>query len=182
MQNIRHHKEQWKDIRGYERFYQASSRGRIRSLDRTIHQTKGTTVYERLMRGKIIKPRLQNNGYLMVKLSMDGRMKLLTVHRLVLAAFTPATDESLIVNHKDGNKLNNDLINLEWVTHQENNLHAVAHNLVAKTSNKAVICTTTGMEYPSITAAAKAIGVTRGAIAQAIRKNQKSQGLQWKKK
>lgn len=116
----------------------------------------------------------------MVKLSQEGKMRLLTLHRLILSTFQPNMDTSLVVNHKDGNKLNNKLSNLEWVTHTENNNHAVKHGLVQRTSNVEVICVTTGKVYQSMTAAAKAVGVTRGAIAQAIRKEQKTKGLQWK--
>lgn len=72
------------------------------------------------------------NGYLMVKLSKNGKHKNHLVHRLVGQAFVLNPLNKPQINHKDGNKLNNDYTNLEWVTHQENADHAKKNNLMAK--------------------------------------------------
>lgn len=172
--------EIWKDIPEYKGLYQVSSFGRVRSLDRDITQKGHKCMFTRRMRGKIIKPRKQNGGYYVVWLSKNGKIKPCTVHRIVLSVFRPNNNDELIVNHIDGNKSNNNLVNLEWITHRENNLHAHSIGLVKTTSNKRVQCIDDGIIYPSIRAAANAVGVTGGAIEQAIRKNQKSKGLRWK--
>ena len=65
-----------------------------------------------------------NNGYRMVVLTVDGKKLYPMVHRLVAKAFIPNPQNLREVNHKDGNKLNNSLDNLEWVTTRENQLHA----------------------------------------------------------
>lgn len=75
--------ELWKDIKGFEGLYQASTHGNIRSVDRIITQVGHKNNYKRKMRGKIIKPKLQNNGYYVVWLSKDGIVKPYTVHRII---------------------------------------------------------------------------------------------------
>lgn len=99
--------EQWRDIPGYEGLYQVSDQGSICRLrdDR-----------------RIMKPISDNKGYQVVTLSLSGQKKLCKVHRLVLAAFNGLSE--MQVNHKDGNKANNNLSNLEYCTAAENVLHA----------------------------------------------------------
>lgn len=96
--------EEWRDIRGYEGLYQVSNLGRIKSIPR--ERTKGG----------ILKPLKDRTGYLSVNLYKNGKIKRCKIHRLVANNF-------LEVNHKDGNKLNNNLSNLEYVTKSRNILH-----------------------------------------------------------
>lgn len=83
---------------------------------------------------KILSTHLDRYGYEKVRLiSIDGKRHTYSVHRLVLENFNPIDNmENLQVNHKDGNKLNNNLDNLEWVTPKENIKHAIKNNLRAK--------------------------------------------------
>lgn len=74
--------------------------------------------------GKILKIRMASNGYKQVCLCKNGKPKVFRVHRLLSKAFIPNPDNKPQVNHIDGNRLNNNLDNLEWVTSSENNLHA----------------------------------------------------------
>jgi hypothetical protein len=108
--------EIWKDINGYEGYYQVSNQGNIRSLDRFdgVHDRQGT----------IIKPTLKQNGYLQVGLRKHRARKWFGVHRLVAIHFIENPDNKPQVNHIDGNKLNNTVENLEWVTGKENQNHA----------------------------------------------------------
>ena len=108
--------EIWKDINGYEGYYQVSNQGNVRSLDRFdgVHDRQGT----------IIKPSLKQNGYLQVGLRKHSVRKWFGVHRLVAIHFIENPDNKPQVNHVDGNKLNNTVENLEWVTEKENQNHA----------------------------------------------------------
>jgi hypothetical protein len=108
--------EIWKDINGYEGYYQISNQGNVRSVDRFdgVHDRKGT----------IIKPNLKQNGYLQVGLRMHSKRKWIGVHRLVAIHFIENPDNKPQVNHIDGNKQNNTINNLEWVTAKENQNHA----------------------------------------------------------
>ena len=112
--------ETWKDIKGYEGCYQVSDLGRVKSLERMI-QT-GSNTYRRRER---ILSQGGNRTYLKVILCDNQDRKDYTVHRLVALSFlgNPPTKQHQ-VNHIDGNKLNNHVTNLEWVTVSYNNHHA----------------------------------------------------------
>lgn len=109
--------EIWKDIPEYEGMYQVSNFGRIRSVDRIDN-------IGRKQKGQIIKSLSHDLGYQRVKLSKDGKLKNYLVHRLVAQAFLMLKGKAGEVNHKDGNKQNNHVDNLEWVTRSDNILHA----------------------------------------------------------
>jgi len=83
---------------------------------------------------KILKPDLNSAGYQRVTMSANGKIKRMTVHRIV--ALTYLGDSDLVVNHKDGNKLNNHYSNLEWVSQSENRKHAFRHKLVRRPNSK----------------------------------------------
>lgn len=114
--------ETWKDIIGYEGFYQISSLGRVRSLDRTVYfkNNKGCRKYI----GKIIRQKYHND-YAMVNINKNKEMETLYIHRLVATHFVENPDNKNVVNHIDGVKSNNEYDNLEWVTQAENNKHAL---------------------------------------------------------
>lgn len=120
--------ETWKDIPNFEGSYQVSNMGRVRSVDRVIAVKDGRM---RKHKGRVLKPLLNDRGYERVTLSNDGRCNIKRVHRLVLETFKPHVNMSdLQVNHMDGDKLNNHLINLEWVTARDNILHAYDMGLI----------------------------------------------------
>lgn len=111
--------EVWKDIPDYEGFYQASSLGRIRSLDRD-NVWNGKAFYKN--NGRILKQTGHSGGYLKVSITMPGeRTKFHYIHRLVASAFFGKSN--LVVNHKDENKHNNKIENLEYMTNVENILY-----------------------------------------------------------
>ena len=114
----------WKDIRGYEGSYQISDTGLIKSVGRHIRKKMyGGKISTYYRPDKILSPGLLR-GYQHVTLRKDNKSKLFKVHRLVLQTFNPCNNyEKLQVNHKDGNKSNNKLDNLEWCSHQDNQLH-----------------------------------------------------------
>lgn len=108
--------ELWKDIPGYEGIYQVSDKGRIKSLTRKVwNYTKP---------GRILKPQHKPNGYLQVNLRKDGGGdKHAYVHRIVAQVFLPNPDGLPEVNHKDFDKSNNSVENLEWVSDKDNKRH-----------------------------------------------------------
>ena len=116
--------EIWKDIEGYEGLYQVSNLGRVKSLDRVVEGKSSST---RLHRGKILSPGIGSTGYYMVVLYKDGGGCSYTVHRLVSNTFIPNPHNHPYINHKDENKLNNNVDNLEWCTHQYNMNYGTAN-------------------------------------------------------
>ena len=101
--------EIWKYIDGYEGLYKVSNLGRVKSLN-----------YRRSGKERMLKPGNTGDGYLFVILYKNGKIKYFTIHRLVANAFLENPDHKSDVNHKDENKTNNRVDNLEWVTRKEN--------------------------------------------------------------
>ena len=121
--------EQWRDIPDMIGFYQASSLGRIRSVSRTRRIFGGWTAQ---CKGRIISLLKFPSGYLRFNASLDGAIKSVAVHRCVALAFINNAENKPCVNHKDSNRANNSASNLEWVTNQENCLHASAAGRLPK--------------------------------------------------
>jgi hypothetical protein len=114
--------EQWRPVVGYERLYEVSDRGRVRSVNRII---RGVSNCSRLRHGVVRRPHTNQDGYLRIELWRENRGRKIFVHRLVLEAFIgapPTADHE--GNHKDGNRANNVLSNLEWLTPEQNVQHA----------------------------------------------------------
>lgn len=117
--------EIWKPIIGYEGLYEVSSMGRVRSLDRItsyISRTQEGKEYTttHTHKGKLMKQHNNHFGYKVIALCINGKYRTCMVHRLVAEAFTPNPNNYPIVNHKDENKQNNCVENLEWCTQQYN--------------------------------------------------------------
>lgn len=118
--------EEWRDVVGYEGYYQVSDMGRVRSVDRIDSISRH--VSERMM---TLSP--DRGGYMKVKLYKEGKDKKVFVHRLVLAAFIGEIPFGYECNHISGMKSNNCLGNLEYCTRSENTLHA--YRKLGKKSN-----------------------------------------------
>jgi len=116
--------EVWRAIPGYADLYEASSAGRIRSLDRVTTRTDGT---RRRFPGKVLSLKATEKAYYQVSLCREGVAKRLLVHRLVCETFHGAGDPGMEVAHCDGNRLNNRADNLRWATSKENYDDKVAH-------------------------------------------------------
>lgn len=121
--------EIWKDILKFNNEYQISNKGRIRSVHAVILRSNGTT-HTRV--SKVLKPSI-DKGYLKGAVCVNKKMIPYKIHRLVAEAFVDGYDLNKEVNHIDGNKLNNDAFNLEWVTRSENMIHAVCTGLLPVT-------------------------------------------------
>ena len=165
--------EIWKDVVGFERAYRVSNLGRVKSKIR-----KG------VIEEKLLKPYKNNKGYECVDL-WDNNHKKKLVHRLVAEAFIPNPEHKKVVNHKDGNPLNNKIDNLEWCTYSENMLHSfrVLGRRTVKgmvINNKPVRCLDTGEVFVSASEAARQKGCSQSNITKAILgERNKAGGLRW---
>ena len=127
--------EIWKDVVGYEGYYQVSNLGRVKSLDRI--SSNG-----RKIKGKILSTKVNTPPYYpRVSLSVNGKMKLVQVHRLVAQAFVynPDPEHKTQVGHKDESRTNNRADNLEWVTPKENSNMPLHRERVSKANEGKVL-------------------------------------------
>lgn len=121
--------EEWKDVKGYEEIYQVSNTGKVRSLDRYV---SGKLDSKHLVKGVYFKPQTSHKGYKTVILRKNGKPSTKQVHRLVAESFIPNPENLPQVNHKDTNKKNNFVENLEWITNYDNMQHAKANGCFGK--------------------------------------------------
>ena len=144
--------EEWREIKGHKDYF-VSSFGRVRS-------NKGGQLHD-------LKLSHFSNGY--VKIGLGSKNPNMLVHRLVAQAFLPNPNNLPQVNHKDGNKENNHVENLEWTTSEQNLLH---RNYVLGHKDKGqreVVCVETGEKFPSVSRAAKYFGYHHSDIANACK-------------
>lgn len=126
-------KEIWKEIPGYECLYEVSNMGRVKALSRVIIRSDGV---KQTYKESFKKPTLGKRGYYFVTLSKKGVSKKHNIHRLVAINFIPNPKNKSQVNHIDGDKLNNNICNLEWVTNKENSNHALYSGLLDNKGSK----------------------------------------------
>lgn len=115
-----------KPVKDYEGYYEVDQFGRVFGLDRTIIVVDGERTYEKLLTGRQMKQSIHDKGYKTVSLTKDGKTKSVFVHRIVAEAFIPNPDNLPMVNHKDEDKTNNFLENLEWCTASYNRTYGKA--------------------------------------------------------
>ena len=146
--------EIWKDIKGYEKLYQVSNLGRVRSFPRK-YANYGNEI-------KILKG-LNNRGYLRVSLSKNGKCKMFSIHRLVAEAFIPNPNNYSCVNHKDENPSNNNVKNLEWCSINYNCNYGNRNKKIAEKqksiNNKLIKCIETGKIYLSLNECARKMNI-----------------------
>lgn len=148
--------EVWRAVVGYEGLYEVSSTGIIRNA-----KTKKYIVQSTI------------NGYFRVNLWKENKYKTRRVHRLVAEAFIPNPKNKRTVNHKDGNKQNNCVENLEWMTHSENNKHA--YNNGMKTNNTPIIIDGE-ITFVSQSDAAKYLGVSQSFVSSSVHNGRRING------
>ena len=113
--------EVWKAIDGYEGLYEVSNTGLVRSLN-----------FNNTSRAKLLKPRKRQDGYLSVNLCKNGKHKSIMIHRLVASAFIQNPLNLETVNHKDENRANNTVSNLEWLSRKDNINYGTHNKRVAE--------------------------------------------------
>ena len=121
-----------KPVKGYEGYYEVDQFGRVFGLERIIKVNDNGRNYEKPIAGKQLKQSMHTKGYKTVSLTKDGKTKTLFVHRIVAEAFIPNVDNLPMVNHKDEDKTNNFVENLEWCTNDYNINYGTARRRQAK--------------------------------------------------
>lgn len=153
-------KEVWRAIPEYEGYYEASSLGRIRSVPRNGTRKNGT----------ILTPNVKKSGYANVLLSKNDIRKTHRIHRLIAQAFIPNPEDKPQVNHKNGDKLDNRVDNLEWATSRENIRHKfdVLGYKTPQGEGKPIKCLETGEIFMHIRDAERKYGISHGPIQRAV--------------
>lgn len=150
--------EEWKPIKGYEGLYEISNYGRVKSLERIIPMPQGMKNSQlRKIKSKLRKQCIRGM-YKCVHLYKDGKCEKYSVHRLVATAFIPNPNNYPCVNHKDENKLNNHVDNLEWCSYGYNNSYGNGYVQRKNTKKgkpieklyKPIICVETNRKFNSI--------------------------------
>lgn len=156
--------ETWKPIKGYEGSYEVSNLGNVRGLNRVVQRRTS----DRFVKGQIMSKHLMPNGYETVMLRDHGHKKRFYVHRLVAEAFLPNEDNLREVNHKDENKSNNVLENLEWCSHSYNMKYAGGSIRRIKNRRKPVVVIDHGepIRFESIASAASWLGVGLTSVSR----------------
>ena len=181
--------EIWKDIEGYEGTYQVSNLGRVRSLDRVVSRVMptGKVFNSHKVPGRMLKNNMSNIGYYVVNLHKDGKGHTMQVHRLVAQAFIPNPKNLPEVNHKDEDKLDNRVDNLEWCDSAYNTNYGTSLQRKTEATRLAVLQYDFDgnfiAEYPSSKEASEAAGVDRSLISKCCRGQRRTAGgFVWKYK
>ena len=149
-----------KDVVGYEGLYQVTSCGKVWSYKNE----------------RFLKPWKRKDGYLQVGLHKDGEKKIYLVHRLVQEAYIPNPKELPCVNHKDENKENNALPNLEWCDITYNNNYGSRNEKAGKALGKPVYCIELSRVFESASVAARELSLNQSSISQCCTGKRKTCG------
>lgn len=170
--------EIWKDVQGYEGIYQVSNFGRVKSLPRKVlNWNSNRYLKETILTQSTTKCR----EYPLIRLCKDGKIKYISVHRLVATAFIPNPNNLPMINHKDENKQNNRVDNLEWCDHLYNVHYGTGIQRGARSRGKSVLmidATTKEVikTFGSAREAYKETGVWYKSISSACKNRYKTAG------
>lgn len=174
--------EIWKPIMGYEGVYEVSNLGRVKSLDRWVNDRRGS----RLIKGVILTIWKARGGYVCVSLNKEGKRQNRPIHRLVCEAFLPNPNNLPEVNHKDENKTNNCVVNLEWCSRDYNLHYGTRTKRSGDKHRKPIIQFTKGGElvkkWDSATEAGKVLNINTSLIISCCKQrkhNNSAGGFRW---
>lgn len=165
--------EIWEDVPGYEGSYQVSNYGRIKSLPRYVLYSDGR---EYFYDGVLLKQKHDHGGYCCVELTKNSKLETFKVHRLVASVFIPNPNNLPQINHKDENKDNNRVENLEWCDSYYNNNYGTKKERIElnRKDRKPIILTdmTTGEKHycPSISDAIRTFNLDPRTIQRCLKK------------
>ena len=154
--------EEWKDIAGYEGLYQVSNLGRVKSLRNN-----------KMRKEKILKVKKNTTGYLYLSLYKDNVGKNYLLHRLVAKAFLKNPNNYPCINHKDENKENNNINNLEWCTYLYNSRYGTRTERIVKSRLISIYCLETDKCYNSIKQASEELNLDSSKIVKVLKGRQK---------
>ena len=164
--------EEWRDIKGYEGLYQVSSWGRVKSFN-----------YKNTGKEGIFTMKPDNRGYLIVTLYKNEKRKHYSMHKLVAEAFIPNPNNLPYINHKDEDKTNNYVENLEWCTPEYNNTYGTkikrqSNSMIGNKNPRAtkVKCITTNEIFNTIKEASEKYNINHSNIGQCCENKRKSAG------
>ena len=164
--------EEWREVYGFDILVEISNDGRIRTK---YKRGKG---YQKEYR--LLHPLDNGNGYLRIVLPRNGQDKTVYIHRLVAEYFLQNPFGYSEINHKDENKSNNSVNNLEWCEHKYNANYGTAIERRAKKQRRRVRCINNNIIYGSLQEAAQAVGVGKTAISNCLNGRSKScAGYEW---
>ena len=155
---------EWKPIKGYEGLYEVSNEGNIKTL------------HKRYKNKSILKQSKGSRGYLLVTLNKNKKQTTKNVHRIVADAFLENPQNLPCINHKDQDKTNNNVNNLEWCTYQYNNTYKDRLKKSALRRSIPVVCVETGVIYESGADAGRKTGIRQSKISCCCNGNRKTAG------
>ena len=157
-------KTMWRDVKGYEGLFIVSDKGEVQRLPRVDALGK-------IYGFKSMKGGVNADGYVRVGLNKDGKERKIFLHRIVLEAFSDEIPEGCEVNHKNLNKQDNRLENLEWTSHRENMNHAKDNGALEnrKTRAKTIYNHNTGELYRGYKEAAAALNFSLWDVRKAVK-------------
>lgn len=166
--------EIWKPIKGYENHYEVSSLGRVKSIDRFVKMKHGGI---RFCKGiyKKSTPHYKN-GYHSVLLKVNQIEKRCSLHRLVAEAFIPNSQCKAEVNHKNGNKNDNSINNLEWVTPLENTKHSIESGLTNNKKEIFLIKDCSILEFESMKMCADNLNISQSHLSKVVKRTSEYRG------
>lgn len=174
--------EIWRPVKGLEGMYEVSNYSRVKSVERIVLRKHKNFSSEFLVKAAIKKPYLNKSGYITIAIVVENKIKTTYLHRIIAEAFVSKSSENYtVVNHINGNKSDNRIENLEWVSSSINNIHALDTGLrsTRKSMTKEFICqvlelrkkglTIEKIAFELKTTESKIQGITSGTTYKRIR-------------